>query len=221
VADADAKMVDVTVDPATAAAEAASVHVVAAAERRAVVDALARAFFDDPVVGWFFPDEARRMGQLQRLWMYLGEKDWFTHDLTFTTAAVAGAAVWIPPDRWRIGILQQLRLTPGVISGIGLRDFPRALRGFNLMESEHPRTPPHYYLPQIGVVPEWQGRGLGTALLQPMLERCDRERIPAYLEASTPRSRACYERNGFVVTGEFTFPDGPTQWPMWREPGAG
>ena len=66
--------------------------------------------------------------------------------------------------------------------------------------------------------PERQGRGLGTALLQPVLERCDRDKVPAYLEATTPRNLACYQRNGFEVTQEFALPDGPPMWPMWRTP---
>ena len=35
--------------------------------------------------------------------------------------------------------------------------------------------------------PELQGRGIGSALMQPVLERCDRDGMPAYLEATTPR----------------------------------
>lgn len=196
-------------------------HKATGPEHPGVVAALARAFFDDPVTKWYFPDDSRRLRQHERLLAFIGEKVWFEHDLTYTTDGGIGAAVWIPPDHWRVGIPEQLRMTPGLMSRIGLRDFPRALRGFNLMESHHPHEPPHYYLPEIGVVPEWQGKGIGTALLRPMLERCDREGVPAYLEATSARNRACYERNGFEVTGEFRYPNGPSQWPMWREPRAG
>ena len=67
--------------------------------------------------------------------------------------------------------------------------------------------------------PAAQGRGLGTALVRPMLERCDREGRPAYLEATTPRNRALYERLGFALVEEMRFPqDGPPLWRMWREP---
>ncbi|MFE4644295.1 GNAT family N-acetyltransferase, partial [Streptomyces sp. NPDC056730] len=64
-----------------------------------------------------------------------------------------------------------------------------------------------------------QGRGLGRALIEPVLERCDREGLPAYLEASSERSRRLYERLGFTFTGTTVdLPDGPHMWPMWREP---
>jgi GNAT superfamily N-acetyltransferase len=89
------------------------------------------------------------------------------------------------------------------------------------VESNHPESD-HHYLAFVGLEPELQGKGLGTALMRPVLERCERERLPAYLEASSPRNRACYERQGFAVTEEFSFPrGGPPSWRMWREPGAG
>ena len=86
------------------------------------------------------------------------------------------------------------------------------------MEAQFPEAP-HWHLPFLGVSPEHQGHGLGSALMRPILERCDRERIPAYLEASTPRNRALYLRHGFVVLNEMRLPDGgPPLWRMWREP---
>jgi GNAT superfamily N-acetyltransferase len=67
-----------------------------------------------------------------------------------------------------------------------------------------------------------QGKGIGTALMRPILERCDSDGMPAYLEASSTRNRACYLRQGFEVTEEFTFPNGgPVSWRMWRPPRAG
>lgn len=205
-------------DPATAAREAESARKATDSEGPPVVEALARAFYDDPVLSWFFPDDSRRRDQLKGFFALGRERIWSRHDLIYTTDSVAGAAVWLPPGEWRVGLLEQLRLTPGLISAIGLRDVPRALRGFNLMESRHPHER-HYYLPVVGVDPAWQGRGIGTALLRPMLDRCDREGMPAYLEATSPRNRACYERNGFRVRGEFNFPKGPPLALMWREPG--
>ena len=204
-------------DPAQAATERSSVRMAREDERSRLVGVLARAFYDDPVLSWFFRDDSRRLGQLEGVFGLLGSKAWFPHDLTYTTDGVVGAAIWVPPDRWRVGVLDQVRMSPGFVSSLGLRDLPRALRGFNLMESKHPHDT-HYYLPLVGVEPNWQGKGLGSALLQPMLERCDGEGVAAYLEATSPRNRACYERAGFVVVEEFSYPKGPPMWPMRREP---
>ena len=83
----------------------------------------------------------------------------------------------------------------------------------------HPHDRAHEYLLMIGVSPERQGEGIGEALMRGVLERCDREGIPAYLEASSERSRGLYERLGFTFMGRTVdLPEGPPMWPMWREP---
>ena len=86
-----------------------------------------------------------------------------------------------------------------------------------LMEEKHP-SESHYYLFLLGTRPEWQGRGLGSSLMAPVLETCDRDRVPAYLEATSERNKQLYLRHGFEVTEEIPLPDGPTMWPMWRSP---
>jgi len=85
----------------------------------------------------------------------------------------------------------------------------------------HHLQEPNYYIRTLGVATPFQGRGLGTALLRPTLDRCDRGGLPAYLEASTRRSAALYERLGFVHLGELRIPGGgPPFWPMRRPPEA-
>jgi ribosomal protein S18 acetylase RimI-like enzyme len=85
------------------------------------------------------------------------------------------------------------------------------------MERDHERRP-HWYILAVGVRPEDQGRGLGTALLTPTLARCDTEGLPAYLEASSERSAALYERLGFEHVGELRLGGSPPVWRMLRSP---
>jgi ribosomal protein S18 acetylase RimI-like enzyme len=69
------------------------------------------------------------------------------------------------------------------------------------------------------VDPDHHGKGLGTALLRPVLERCDRDGIGAYLENTNETNLALYERLGFAVVNEFYICHvAPPIWPMWRDP---
>jgi GNAT superfamily N-acetyltransferase len=148
------------------------------------------------------------------------ERIWAEHDAGYVHERLGGAAVWVPPGSWLIGPLQTLRLVPPVV-GVLRGGSPRLVRAHVWMERKHPKRPEHWYLPVIGVAPEWQGRGFGQALLQPMLRQCDQEGVPAYLEASTPRNRALYERNGFRCVEEGVYAkSAPPLWRMWREPRA-
>lgn len=183
-----------------------------------VAHALAQAFKADPHFRWIIQEERRRLQRLERLFALSTRRIWLPENEGYTHDQLVGAALWMPPGTWHIGLITQLRLMPATIGALR-GDSGRLLRALTFIERKHPRSPGHWYLPIIGVAPEWQGRGFGAALLRPVLERCDRDRTPAYLEASTPRNRALYERHGFEVTEECRYAaDGPPMWRMWREP---
>ena len=74
----------------------------------------------------------------------------------------------------------------------------------------------------LGVVPAAQGTGTGGPLLQPVLDRCDAEGLPAYLESSNPRNWSFYARHGFVGGTPLDLPAGcPVVLPMRRAPRQG
>lgn len=61
--------------------------------------------------------------------------------------------------------------------------------------------------------------GLGAWVLRPVLDHCDANGLPAYLEATCEHNRALYDRLGFAVREEIALGKGaPPLWPMWREP---
>jgi GNAT superfamily N-acetyltransferase len=111
-----------------------------------------------------------------------------------------------------------LREGPAMLRVFGRR-FALGLRTLIRLEGHHPKSPAHWYLHYLGVEPRRQGRGLGGALLRPVLGSCDSERVPAHLEASTDRNRRLYERHGFALTEVFEMPGrgGPPIREMWRE----
>ena len=175
-----------------------------------IAEALARAFDDDPVARYSLPSDRRRPGQLQRFYRER-LRTLVPEELVFCDDERRGAALWAPPDRWRTPLGELLRtriVTPRA---------PLFLVGGMRVEHRHPREP-HYYLAVLGVEPAAQGAGLGSRLMQPMLERCDREGVPAYLESSKRRNVDFYARHGFRVTGEVKLLLGPTLWLMWRDP---
>jgi GNAT superfamily N-acetyltransferase len=90
------------------------------------------------------------------------------------------------------------------------------------LDDHHPTGTAHHYLGILAVRPGAQGQGIGTALLRAQPATLDQHATPAYLEASSERSRAWYLRHGYTDTGRrFDLPDGgPPMWPMWR-PAAG
>ena len=131
-------------------------------------------------------------------------------------AGGTGAALWLPEGRELFADAAAERgSAPRSPRSLG----PDAERSFGSTRSSRARAAePHLLLQLLAVVPEAQGRGIGSALMRPVFERADRDGVPAYLEATSERNRALYERHGFVFRGPITVPGGPTLHAMWRDP---
>lgn len=179
----------------------------------------ARAFADDPVWAWlcaariarfthwatpFFATETRRHVRLGSAW---------------TTPGDDSGALWAPPGKWQTSLGDLARWAPSAVRVFGLR-LGVSLQALSAVDKVHP-TEPHWYLALLGTDPERQGHGLGSAVLTPVLDRCDAEGLPAYLESSKERNVSFYERHGFTVTEQMHLgrnESGPPMWLMWREP---
>ena len=74
---------------------------------------------------------------------------------------------------------------------------------------------PHVHLGPIGVAPEAQGHGVGTALMHRYLEYLKQERAAGYLETDRPENVEFYKRFGFVVQRQEVLIGTPI-WYMWR-----
>jgi GNAT superfamily N-acetyltransferase len=188
-------------------------------DAEALSDVLQAAFWDDPVMSWVVPDERSRSRRMAKLFRVMMEAHYLSMRTVWTTSDQAGGALWAPPGHWRIPPWDMFWASPSLAITMGARAMP-AMRFLEHVDRQHPKEP-HWYLGVLGTSPAHQGKGVGSALMMPVLERCDTEGLPAYLESSKESNIPFYARHGFEVTGKISEPrGGPTVWPMWREPGA-
>jgi ribosomal protein S18 acetylase RimI-like enzyme len=178
---------------------------------------LGRAFIDDPIVVWACGSSALRpallaaidRARLRQLLAY--EEIWIASEST-------SAALWTPPGRGRTNLLQNAALARDMLHPRLMACLPRLALGLTSMQRAHPHEPRHWYLSKLGTDPDMQGRGLGSAVLQPVLDTCDSDGVGAYLETAVERNLDFYARHGFQATGELRIPRGPRIWTMWRKP---
>ncbi len=191
-------------------------------EVAAVSAALTRAFEGEPVTEWMLPQRTRRRSRRELMFALDLRIFVLPHGGLVTTAdddhrGLVGACLTLPPGRWEMPTAVDGRTAARFFWAYGLK-LTRVIRMQRAMAERH-ITEPHYYVRWVGVRPGLRGRGLGSALMRPALDRCDAEGLPAYIEASSEGSAALYERLGFVHQGVLQLPDGgPPVWPMRRPP---
>ena len=188
----------------------ASIHDIAR-----VAAALGEAFVDDPVMIWAIPEPDRRRAILPGFFTIFTAA-FQRHGHVYRTADGTAAALWSPPGVDAVGEDEGEEFGTALDEICG-PDAGRMGEISTLLGEHHPHEPV-WYLNFLGVEPAGQGRGVGSALLEHVLVRADRDGATAYLDATSTRNRALYERHGFVAAGELVIADGPSFWPMWREP---
>lgn len=175
---------------------------------------LTAAFCADPVIRWLFPDSRTYLRAFPELAQLMGG-DAFAAGTAEVAASYAGVALWVAPDAHSddevLGALFEESIDDARIEDV--------LELLIQVTTHHPEEP-IWYLPFVGVDPVRQGAGIGAGLVRAGLAHADLDGLPAYLEASTPRNRALYERLGFEVVGEIRAADSPPLWPMLRPAGA-
>ena len=187
------------------------------ADGTAVAATLASAFGEDPVIRWMTgtTDTERRMMPFWRAMARLNLRK-ADHEVYMSDDS-ASVAIWQGVDKWKVPPADIIRWMPSMVSSFRART-PAALRLLTRMEKQHPSAP-HYYLEFLGTRRDRQSKGTGSAVLCAMLDRCDAEGLPAYLESSNPRNVPFYARYGFKERSEIEAPKGgPKLLAMWREP---
>lgn len=129
----------------------------------------------------------------------------------------AAVAVWTTPESVEAGaVFAEIGPRMAELSGSRLA----AQQQMEGLLAPHRPKEPAWFLATVGVSPDHQGKGLGSAVVLPGVEAAERAGVPAFLETSAPRNLPFYERLGFTVTADVEVPEGPRTWCMTRKPGA-
>lgn len=126
----------------------------------------------------------------------------------YTTPERNGVALWLLPDATTMTMGRMRKA--GMLSAplrMGLSAFGRFMKFADHTDKMHRRAAPmpHYYLFALGVTRAAQGKGVGGRLVAEMLDRADRESLPAYLETQNERNVPLYQRLGFEVVARAPF----------------
>jgi GNAT superfamily N-acetyltransferase len=181
---------------------------------------LTRAFANDPFFSYLAGNAPERNQRMRDGWTGVLRYGSARLSHTWTTDDLTGAAIWLPPG-YRTPLLDGLRLVREMARFTGWRRLRLAGDATEELDRRRRRHVPssHFHLAALGVEPELQGGGIGTALMAPVIEQCDRDGLPAYLETAVARNVLLYERVGFEVVEELILPKTDIRgWLMRRSP---
>jgi GNAT superfamily N-acetyltransferase len=182
-----------------------------------LVERLCRAFDRDAHINWIVRQDSKRALAFRQFFRLLLTDLLGTQGEVYATTDLQAAAIGFPPHAASLGLPSQARVARRFAEVTGWGNLLTRAYGLNRMETRHPGLP-HYFLQTIGVEPDYQGLGYGTALMSTILARCDAEGIPAFLVTSNATNLGFYGRHGFKVISEYSLPHGPKLWRMLRGP---
>jgi GNAT superfamily N-acetyltransferase len=158
---------------------------------------LSQAYPDYRWTSWALPEDGRtqRLSRWAELWgglvPVLAGTAWVTDDVT-------AAAAWEAPDAGPPAADLQTVIDRDLPRVFGARQ-PVVLASERLGALGRPDEP-HWWLTAVGTRPAYRRAGLGAAVLQPVLERCDADGVPAAATVYTSTVVRWLQRFGFAVT---------------------
>lgn len=158
---------------------------------------LAEVFFDDSMYAWLVPNVKRRLKAMTGLFdtacHVLASAD--PASVWTTTDGFLGGAIWTPPSEPTPSIAMALRAAADLVFGLRWGMFRQLEVEYSLTRIKER----HWYLNTIGVAAPERRRGIGSALLAPIVARCDRDRLPIYLNTNTDDNVRFYRGHGFDI----------------------
>lgn len=189
------------------------------------IAAMSSAFSQDPVMNYFVPEDpsANLNARKQICQGLIRYTQPYNHIYT-TTNELKGVAAWLPPEASSNIFLEIWSfMTSGLLIAPFSMRWERIFDFLNIIIQEAANrhryvSEPHWYLMLLGVAPEYQGQGVGSQLIQPILQQADQNQTLCYLETSTESGVRFYRRHGFEVVTTITLAQGVCYWIMKRQP---
>jgi ribosomal protein S18 acetylase RimI-like enzyme len=165
-------------------------------DKEVVVDILTKSFINDPHVNWLI-EESRNKKKLRIIMEYVfGET--LNRGVIYLSDDNTATALWNFEKKEKISY-EYIKRNLLFLFRVGLKSTIRALKTDSLVYSFYPKNQKYCQLYCIGVLPEGQGKGLASSLMNPMIEDMKKKAIPLHLETANPRNVEIYKKKGFTI----------------------
>lgn len=186
---------------------------------QSVAAILARAFVDDPMFEFIFPDNTTRLQTLMAFFQPF-VADGINRGEVLLAPANQGVCIWYPAevcvfnDEFEAVINQVVEISAhlgGTESGLRCEHLANQVSAYEPIDRR-------CEVLWIALLPEARGQGLGGHLLQPALNAADAQGLGSYLVSSNVRNHSFYERHGFCKRDVIQISPDYFMTGMWRVP---
>jgi ribosomal protein S18 acetylase RimI-like enzyme len=163
-------------------------------DKKMVVNILTQSFINDPHVNWLIK-KSRNKNKMKIIMEYVFEESlgrgavYLNDDNTATT-------LWNTEKQEKV-TFRYVKRNLAFLFRIGVISTIRILKADRLIYSKYPEKYCQLYL--IGVLPEEHGKGLASAMMNPILAEMQTQAIPIHLETENPRNVEIYKKKGFSI----------------------
>jgi ribosomal protein S18 acetylase RimI-like enzyme len=183
---------------------------------------ISQAFIDDPLCSFMLPNRRTRAKTLYKFFRAYGEIKIKNNRGYGSGEPLQGAAYWNFPDQADVSInVKSLTIFLPLLFTSYPGGYFRARKIIQQTDDLHKKhaSEPHFYLDNIGVLPEARGKGISSKLIRPILEMADSQNVITYTDTVTRSNVSLYEHFGFQSVEESSIANtGITVWALRRLP---
>ena len=175
----------------------------------------ARAFQDDPLSVYYYPDPIERKKKTVIRCEYMILLGILSGEVYTTSNDIEGISIWHTYDikDQKIGkqskeIIRRLRRVKRKMFSDHLfaEKYSIVSEIYNSFHNKYANFP-NWDLIMITVDPLHQGTGYASMLIKPKLKEIDKQNLPCYLETQNENNVSLYEHFGFELVGEIKVPN--------------
>ena len=165
-------------------------------DKNIVVNILTVSFINDPHLNWIL-EQSKNRNKLKYTMEYIFEETLRKGEIYLSDDNTA-TALWNSEKEEKFSFHLILR-DLSFLFRIGIKTIIRIMTTEKLTHNQYPKNEEYYHLYLIGVLPEVQGKGLASSLMNPIIENMNIKSIPIYLETANPKNVEIYKKKGFIV----------------------
>ena len=203
------------------AVEKAGLYIIQKKDLERLAEVAADAYQDYPLHNWF--TKGKYDAKASKLLMQISLKTMTEDSVIYADSEeINGFAAWLPfgfTGNKAIPFLLSGGLKLILHSGLGIINRLSAYENYAMGLKKEYTDNYDWYLFNLSIKKEAQGKGIASKLMRPMLQFCDDERMVAYLETNKEANVGLYRHYGFDLMKEEQIPKSTVMhYAMVRKP---